>query len=252
MQYLPLEKIGVDPRYYPRVGGKPDWYSVHVYADALKADPRKADPKAGPKVNPFPPVKVIRRAGWDFPFMLIDGLHRMGAHRQAGFEVIAAEIERLPKSKWLARAVELNVHQEHRNFEPRDKAMIAEYLAADGWTEKKIAGLLQMPIESLIRIRGRVQRVSKSEAKRLTKQGVPVHDSNGHRFAVSKAAVGKAMASGSVVKAMSSQGPMHTASYEGVLDECIAVLESGVVDPKVAEVLERLETIEQLIQGMTP
>jgi hypothetical protein len=58
------------------------------------------------------------------------------------------------------------------------------------------------------------------------------------------------MASGAVIKAMRNQGPMKSASYEAVLDECIAVLESGVVDPKATGIQERLVKIGQLVDGL--
>jgi hypothetical protein len=96
---LPLDQIGYDPEYYPRVNGKEDWLTVHRYKEAIKAHPWKAKPK---EAGAFPAVVVAKATGYDWPYILLDGLHRVRAFSAAGLESIAAIVEHLPKSFQLA------------------------------------------------------------------------------------------------------------------------------------------------------
>src|SRR5690348_1563432 len=98
MPPINVEEIDYRPEFYPRANGDSEWITVHRYADALAADPSKE----------FPPITVVRATGFEFKYLIIDGLHRLRAYFQAKRPQIPANVERLPRSKWFARSVELN------------------------------------------------------------------------------------------------------------------------------------------------
>lgn len=161
---LPLDQIGYDPEYYPRVNGKEDWLTVHRYKEALKAHPWKADAS---KPGSFPPVIVVKTAGYQWSYLLLDGLHRVRAWSAAGLEKIPAVIETLPKSKWLERSVELNIDSK-RPLDSGDKRWVATKLTAAGWKAGAIAALLCMEQGSFEKlVSTNIQKLTQASAKNI-------------------------------------------------------------------------------------
>jgi hypothetical protein len=163
----------------------------------------------------------------------------MRAYLRAKRERIPAVVERLPESKWFARAVELNVPN-GRSFTTQDKAFIANRLDREGWNETEQAKLLQMPIESLQRIKvDRLVRAQLQTGKRGGGAGMLVLK------APARGLVGRA-----AQRAQRFQAPLATASVVSALDQTIAVLKMGLVDMGDEAVAERIEEIRELLKGL--
>lgn len=231
MPMIDLADINYDQKYYPRANGNSDWVTVHRYAEALRSDPEKE----------FPPITVVRATGFKFKYLIIDGLHRLRAYHQAGRQQILANVERLPRSRWFARSVELNVSH-GRPLDTGDKAYIATQLQQDGMPMASIASLLQMQVESLERI----------VAERVVKMTGNVHlavpggrgnrEINGEHYGFLKSPFTDAA---SATAALAVQGPVSAMDAAHVLDSAIAVLECGVdrTDEETADRLARLHAL---------
>ncbi len=150
MQKIRISIVGWDPRFYPRHSGEEDWVTVLKYYNALDAEPKKANPN-NKKADPFPPIIVIKAVAKPYTYLLLDGLHRLKAFIKAGIGFIYAEVERLPESKWLARATELNIIGK-RVLTNMDIASISVRLSKGGYTNKQIAKLVNLTPERLERI----------------------------------------------------------------------------------------------------
>lgn len=236
---LDVNKIGYDPRYYPRVNGSPDWMTVLRYTEALEFGG-----------DPFPPIIVVRATGKNPPYLLIDGLHRLRAYVKAQREGIPVTVERIPQSKWLPRSVELNsVHG--RPLDTGDKAWIATRLEEDGWKRTDIAGLLKMKVDSLERIvSSRCVRISDKMAEKLP-EGRSNRKVNGNHVGFLKKPLIGASGSRAVYEALESQHSVTSHDVLAILDSMISVLRSGVVSMADEETVARVKTIKKLLRSLT-
>ncbi len=236
---IPVDQIGYDPRYYPRVNGIEDWLTVHRYTDALKASPLKE----------FPPVVVVRVHGRAYAYLLLDGLHRTKSYYNAGRETIPAVVERLPQSKWFARSVEMNASH-GRTLDTGDKAWAAVRLEEDGYTIEQAAELLQMRVESLEKIKAEHVVKIKAKAAKSIPSGRGNREVGGGHMGFLKAPftdfAGTATASG--VLAVQESVAARTAL--SVLDSCIAVLECGI-DLSDEKVRGRAERLKELVEKLS-
>jgi hypothetical protein len=235
MKKIPLTEIGYDPDFYPRVNGKEDWRTVFRYSDALLADPARQ----------LPPIVVVVATAKAWAYMLLDGLHRIRAYYRAGRESIPAVVERLPRSKWFARSVELNAAH-GRPLDSGDRAYIATRLRKDGYDAGQVAALLQMRVESLEKIvAGRVCRISAKASKSIP-GGRGNRKMNGEHYGFLKAPFAGSGASPATAEAaLAAQGPVSAMDAAHVLDSAIAVLECGVdlADEDIAARVQRLHTL---------
>jgi hypothetical protein len=238
VQTLKLEDVGCDKKYYPRVGGEPDWFTVNKYREALITDPEME----------FPPIVVVRSQGEPFPFTIIDGLHRRGAYARAGREKIPATVERIPKSKWLERSVELNSCNA-RPFDVRDKAWIATRMVEDGYTIEKVAELLKMRVETLEKIKhDRCVKISHKNLGKLPKGST--RQINGEHVGFLKAPLVESADLGHEMDALASQGSVSSRSVLNILDSMISVLRSGVVSMANEEMAAKVKEIKKLLREL--
>lgn len=243
---LSIDQIGYDPHYYPRVCAKEDWHWVNVIRDAILANPALLD-LANP--NHLDPIHVVpdKRKGWQY--LIIDGLHRSKATRAAGYDKIPAIIERIPKSKWLARSAELNARGQ-RPLEPSDKAWVYERLSSDGYEPKTIAELLGMQVKSLEKIVSeRVQRITVKEAE-LIPVGRGNRRINGKHRGFVKSPLKGLVGTAAGTNALRRQGPLNAKTAVNVLDSTIALLETGALDLKDEEIVARLATLKRLLRPL--
>lgn len=257
MKRIKLSKIGYDPKYYPRVNGKEDWMTVLQYMEAVKSDPRLADPKTHPPdatgrtFGAFPPIVVVAVPGKPGWFMLLDGLHRLKAFTAAGLEHTYAEVEQLPKSKWFVRSVELNTRAA-RGFDSGDKAFIAQRLKAEGWKLDKVAELLKMQITSLEKlVITRCQKLNVTDAKKMP-LGRGNRKINGASYGFLKAPFQELANTTRGNAALRRQQRVSSQTVLQVLDAAIAVFESGVVDLSDANVAERAVQLRDLVSRAVP
>lgn len=236
---IELDKIDYEPKYYPRANGEADWMTIHRYTDALLAD----------KQCEFSPITVVKATGKDRPFLLIDGLHRIGAYTRAGRERIPAVIERLPQSRWLARSVELNVCH-GRTLDTGDKAWICKRLEEDGWDKQSVAQLLKMRVESLEKIV--VTHCAKLTIKsaELIKPGRSNRQIGKEHFGFLKAPVTGANGTQFQQEALASQNSLSSRTVVNVLDSVIAVVKSGCIDMSNDEMASRVQALKELLKDI--
>lgn len=242
MTKIPLEQIGYDPEYYPRVNGKEDWLTVHRYKEAVKSQPWKSDPN---RPGAFPPVVVVKTTGYDTPYLLLDGLHRVRAWSAAGLDRIAATIESLPKSKWLERSVELNIDSK-RPLDSGDKRWVAKKLSAEGWKPGDIANLLCMEGESFKKLMAtNVQKISQASSKSIA-FGRSNRMIGKESFGFLKAPFAAVSGTANGTKALKSQASTSAREAIQIIESFVALLESKAIDftdERVSELLARAETL---------
>lgn len=234
MERIPLDQVGYDPKYYPRVNGHEDWLTVHRYKDALLADRHKD----------FPPVVVVKATGKPYKYMLLDGKHRCKSYALAERGSIPAEVERLPESKWFARSVELNATH-GRTLDSGDKAWIAKRLEEDGYSTEDAAKLLHMRVESLEKIKAEhAVKMTATVAKKLPFGRSHRQLDSGH-FGFLKAPFKDFAGSASAESVLAAQAPVSSGGVLNVLDSAIAVLECGVdmADERIVERVEKLRAL---------
>ena len=88
---IAIKKVVQDQGIYPRFNT--DIERIRLFAELLDCDTR------------FPPIKVVRENGF---FVLLDGQHRLEAHRQAGKEKIPCEVWRIKKEHRRLAAARFN------------------------------------------------------------------------------------------------------------------------------------------------
>lgn len=240
--YLPIDQIGYDPEFYPRVAGKPDWLTVHRYKEALKSQPWKADAS---KPGAFPPVVVVKASGYDWPYLSLDGVHRQSAFAGAGLDKIAAIIETLPKSKWLERSVELNTDSK-RPLDSGDKRFVTTKLMAEGWSAGKVATLLCMEKASLEKlIATNVTKLTHASAKSIP-SGRSNREIRGEHYGFLKAPFSPISGTGNAQKALRSQSTVSCREATQIIESFIALLESkafDLTDERTCDLLSRVHDL---------
>lgn len=238
---LKIADIGYDPKYYPRVNGHEDWQTVLRYINALHAAPDKD----------FDPIVVVKAMGLPQPWMLLDGLHRIRAYHRVDREDIPAIIERLPRNRWLARSVELNIRH-GRPMDTGDKVWTALRLREDGMSDANIASLLCEPIERLEKIIAERAIPIKLKDAQAIPRGRSNREVGDKHYGFLKAPfVEQDMSPAQETEALKRQEPISSMSVLNVLDSAIALLSAGVdmTREDVAERVQRLNTIVRSLVG---
>lgn len=226
MQKIEIEKIGYDPQHYPRVNGEADWMTVNRYRASLVTHPWKSDPK---REGAFPPVIVVKATGYEWPYILLDGLHRLKAFSAAGYKSIWAIVERLPQSKWIARSTELNIASK-RPLDSGDKAWVASRLLHDGWNRAQVASLLEMETASFEKLMSTgVQKLSKSSVEKI-KPGRSNRRINGDHYGFLKAPFRGVTGAANARTALTMQESVTSRDARQIIESFIAILESRCID----------------------
>lgn len=257
MQKISISDVGYEPKYYPRVNGHENWLTVLRYSNHLKVDPRRADPTKHSNIA-FPPITVVKASPkvWKkkkFPYMLLDGLHRIRAFHSADLTEIYAEVETLPESKWFARSVELNVDSK-LPFDTGDLAFIAKRLEADGWSMDAIAKHLLIKVDALQKIYvTRCQKIKITKATKNTVESRASREIGGERFGFLKSPLAKAGLAGTSKgqQALLVQDSVNDSSVISILDSFLAILEGGIVDLSDDAVAGRMAKIAAKIAELS-
>lgn len=230
---IQLDKIGHDSKFYPRFHGDCDWQTAYKYSETLALNPRYQ----------FPPIVVVRSTGKKTPFLILDGVHRKNAYKRAGRKSIPAVVERLPESKWLARAYELN-RLHGRPLESSDKASVAVRLKEQGWSIDKISDLMQMRVASLEKMMvNRVVRITSAMSQSLP----DVTEVNGKSFGILKAALAGTT---EVEEALETQSALSSGSVSAVLDSMISILRAKVIDMSNEDIVGKVKAIKKLMKAL--
>lgn len=243
MVRIEISKIGYDPQYYPRVNGKEDWVTVHRYKEVLTSTTGKEDAN---NEGAFPPIRLVKATGEEYVFMVLDGLHRLRAFHKAGLTQIWAIIERIPKSKWLIRSVQLNVSSK-RALDSGDKAWIAKKLQSDGHSIQKIAGILEMEVCSIEKLMAtRIEKVTASESK-CRPVGRGNRKVNGGSYGFLKAPFAETSGTANAKEALEVQGIVASRDTKQIVSSFLAVLRAKTIDLTDTETEEYMIEIKRLV-----
>lgn len=132
---IPISKIRIDGGTQLRVETDPA--VVRDYAEAL----RQAD--ATRRKTLFPPIRLVWEESSD-TFWLVDGFHRLHAHKEAGLEEIEADIEDGDLTLAKLRACGANLDHGLRRSNETKRNVVREALGnalTVGWSNQRIAEL---------------------------------------------------------------------------------------------------------------
>lgn len=127
-----IEKIKCDEEIYPRL--KVGWLTAFMYAQAMRAK------------SIFPPILL---GTFKQELYLVDGWHRVEAHRILGEKYIRAAIKPYEsKRDMFIDAVKLNVTH-GRPISPHEKVRIIDKLEAFGFQPQEISELVLVPMDKI-------------------------------------------------------------------------------------------------------
>ena len=146
---IAVASIQMDYRLYPRNSVQP--VIVQEYAEALKAGIE------------LPPIWVAYIEG---RLVLIDGAHRLGAHRACNLEFIEVKnLGQLTLKQAYIKAVEANAAHGIR-FSPQEIKSIISQLQAYGVELEKISKIVSLSVEKITQVRFRISGAGRSRTER--------------------------------------------------------------------------------------
>ena len=136
MQLITISTLELPEDIYTRARGVPWWANVHAYAEEMKAG------------STFPPIDVGR---YQDRLIVVDGYHRVNAHKELKLEHIQANIIDYDNLLELIKdSVKANNHHGVR-YTPQDKAHIAKLLQEHGLDKQEISELVKISVDNLDR-----------------------------------------------------------------------------------------------------
>lgn len=212
-----IVEIVLDRDFYPRV--QSNWQTVARYADALRAG------------EAFPPIHVVRRGQ---EYVVIDGWHRVLAYKRVGTARAAVIVYvGLPKKRWLLKAAELN-RRNGRQMSKQDRVMVALRLQQEGYHVKAIAAVFSLP----------VARLNTWLSSSVVRDGEGDH--------AVKSAFGPLVGTEREGEAVRHGAPVACQDVRSALDQLLAMLRAGLVDPAVPGVAAKVEEIHRRLGELLP
>jgi ParB-like chromosome segregation protein Spo0J len=207
---LPIEKLVEDFNFYPR--HSVDSTTVSHYADAMKAG------------AVFPPIRVDAKS-----LRVIDGFHRLAAHRRAGInEILVSLEETADEADFFERAIVANSAHGHR-YSPFDHARILLRAKELGLEREKVAVALQVsPV--------RLEEIERGFAHSETQSVVPLKRTIAH--------MADREMSPAQIEANNKLGGMKQTFY---VNQVILLLENDLVNVEDKGLVSRLETLTALL-----
>lgn len=216
-QKIDIGLIVLDREYYPRV--QSNWQTVARYADALRAG------------EVFPPVEAVKRGR---EYVVIDGWHRVLAYKQVGTAMVMVIVHvGLPRKRWLLKAAELN-RRNGRQMSKQDRVMVAVRLQQQGHHIKTIAALFALPVDRL----------------NAWLSSSVVHDSEGDHAI--KSAMSPLVGTEREGEAVQHGGPVACPDVRSALDQLLAMLRAGLVDPAVSGIGPKVEELHRRLGELLP
>jgi ParB-like chromosome segregation protein Spo0J len=126
---IQIEDIVIDESYYPRFKESPQ--IIESYAMAI-------DEKTGETELPAVTVTTDPDSG---KYVLLDGYHRVSAHKRRGLKEIDAEVIKVPKEDWLWIATQLNARHGF-SLSSSEKEKLAKRFFFEGREAEDIAEIL--------------------------------------------------------------------------------------------------------------
>jgi hypothetical protein len=217
---VPIEKIVVDKRFYPRM--KPSWFLINKYSKAKEAG---AD---------LPPIDVADVNG---KLILIDGMHRMKAFSNQKEKYIQARIHtNLSDKEIFALAVKLN-SQHGAGLSVYEITQAIIKLRDMKMNDMEISKIVSVPISKLESFVG----------KRL------VYDSTLDREVVLKKPFRhlKENENVSLIGIEEKQESFAATSQTQLIDELIIILENDYLDYGDKKIMKKLERLAELLNDKT-
>lgn len=216
----PKDDITVIPEFYPR--HKPDWLTAFQYREAIQAGAQ------------FPPP-LVARDGKGGPWVLLDGNHTRLALIQLKRDKIDCEVSRAPKAQWLELSIRRNMHG--RSLSVQDRARAADMLRRAGYSLKRIEGVMYVPVES-------VKRLLSFAVPRTPTATAPPGFKSIIAKSAARSAVGGALTPEEIEAAQES---LSGASQEAILEQALALFESGLLDRENERVMERAKRLKEVM-----
>lgn len=127
---IKIEKFVLSDEFYPR--GHCDFRTVNTYAEAMKQGAE------------FPPVTAVSEGNGKY--YLLDGWHRYRAWERLESEQVPAVVLDLPRSKWFAEALKLNITH-GKPLTQTEKINAILRLRKDGMEKQSIGDLMQITVD---------------------------------------------------------------------------------------------------------
>lgn len=211
------------PEHYPRMHR--DWPTVQRYAEAMARQVECG-------LWEFPPIVLVKTKDG---YVVLDGWHRVAALRKRAITKTPAIVLKAPPSKWLWIAAELNIRGS-RPLTMQDRASIGYRLRKSGHSEKAIATLLHMKLDTLVGLLA--TRISERAGK------------DGGRVIPLKSAVAHTQGTKHERAALENQGAIANANVFRTMDEMLALLAAHAIDVSRPNVRERAERIVKEFSGL--
>lgn len=219
-----LDEIEFDMEIYPRVGY--NWQTGYDYSQSILSGVK------------FPPITLALFRGKKY---LIDGKHRLEAHKIVKKKAIKAEVfTGWSKEKMFEESVRRNIAH-GKVLSPYEKRLIALKLKKLKYPSFKIGKLLNIPETKL----------EKFVAQRLINSITGEVISESIVKSAIKHSAGKEYSPSDFQKIESGQGGFYSRNQIVMLDELIELLEANLIDMENKEVLSRMNRLSKLLQTIT-
>lgn len=211
---LKLSQIRFDEKLYPRT--HTDYVTVARYIKALKSK------------SVFPPIAVAK-LGWRY--ILVDGKHRLEAHKSVKETHIEAEIlQGLTKEEIYKEAVKRNISH-GRQFSTQEVTKIILTLKDFELSEKEISKIVLIP----------AREINPFIAKRMTRI------SETQELMPLKAPLSNLAGVDMNLKDIGKQDVFSSKSQTQILDSVIALLKNKWIDDRSDLVMRKLKSIYKLL-----
>jgi len=221
LKNIELNKIKVDEELYPR--SQVVWQVYYDYAESMKTGAK------------FPPITLAlhRRR-----LILVDGLHRMEAHKLRKKKTIQAEIHTgWSYDRIFEEAVRRNI-QHGKALSPYEKRRIALKLRHMRYSLKDVSKLIQVPLDKIEDFIGQ-RMISSTTGKTLVEKEIivknPLKHLAGQKFKRRD------------FEAIKEAQKGHVRDQIGLLKDLISLLKNGLLDTSNKKVNELLEELKILI-----
>lgn len=216
-----INEVVIDNELYPRTGTF--WLNIYKYSENMKAGSK------------FPPIVLAKIKGKN---ILVDGRHRLEARKLLKKDKISAILHTdWDRKKVLEEAIKSNIGH-GLSLSPYEIRRLVLKLRLLKYKEKDISGLVNVPIGKLEKF------VAQRAVSAITGEAI------GEQVIVKaplKHLAGETYNSEQLEIIENSQGEISAKTQINLLDQVIILLENNLIDSKNDKILERIDTIKDLI-----
>lgn len=222
VEQVKIDDLVFDREIYPRLQVR--WETVHKYKEAMRAE------------SVFPPILVARYKG---KLYLLDGWHRVEAHKRLGAkEVQAIIIKPKNRNEMFTKAVECNTTH-GRTLNTKERARILYKMKEElGIPDGEISKILKIPIDGFSTFLKRVVK---------TKKGKTVYVQSTVLDAMER----KGLTEEDIAEKMDEidQSPFQT-KLDNLLDQLIELLQGDIFPLEDEKIYPKAMKIHKLLGDM--